>query len=299
MKLIKILLFTTTLFGFAFKGYGQNNYTFKVLGLSGSVKKNTPSGAVSLTPGSKLSADESIVIENGYCGLIHSTGKGVELKKSGTYSIAELSKSINTSGKQPKVSDRYVSYVMGQLTKDESEDINSNHRKYMEVTGSVERASTNYRIKLIALASNEIQPKSYTLNWNSNVADAEYVLDVFNLFNEVVFSARTKENSAAVDFAPLFAKHGKNLIVSVKVSGRPEIKSKEYTFKLADPSQTKELGLSEDKTPIGYMVNGIICEEHNMFVDALAFYREAANSEATVPEYKEAYQKLYAKLSGR
>lgn len=278
----------------------QNAYVFKVLGISGTVKKHSSNGDAGLSSGAKLMSDESIIIEgSGYCGLIHSSGKGIEVKKPGIYLVSDLAKNVIAASKQSKVSDRYVNYVMGQLTKEESEDISQNYRKHMEVTGSVERASTNYRIKLTALANNEIQPKAYTIFWTSNAKDSEYLLEVHNLFNENVFTAKTKENSAAVDFGPLFSKHGKNLIVSVKVVGHPEIKSKEYNFKLAPESLTSELGLSQDKTPAAAMVNGMICEENNLFMDALAYYKEAASLEAEVPEYKNAYDNLLKRLSGK
>lgn len=253
-----------------------------------------------MSAGLKLQNDESIIIEgSGYCGLIHSSGKGVEVKKPGVYSVSDLAKGVVAANKQSKVSDRYVNYVMGQLTKEETEDISQNYRKHMEVTGSVERASTNYRIKLIALANNEIQPKAYTISWSSNSKDSEYLLEVHNLFNESVFTAKTKENSAAIDFGPLFSKHGKNLIVSVKVVGHPEIKSKDYNFKLVPENLTSELGLSQEKTPAAAMVNGMICEENNLFIDALAYYKEASNQEVEVQEYKNAYDNLLKKMSGK
>jgi hypothetical protein len=285
-------------FGAILSTFAQGSYVFKVLGTSGSVKKHTSAGDATLTAGTKLLDNESIIIEgSGYCGLIHSSGKGLEVKKPGVYTIADLSKSVVASNKQSKVSDRYVNYVMGQLTKEEAEDISQNYRKHMEVTGSVERASVNYRIKLIALSTNEIQPRSYTLSWTSNSKDSEYLLEVHNLFSENVFTAKTKENSAAIDFGPLFAKHGKNLIVSVKVVGHPEIKSKEYSFKAAPETLTNELGLSSDKTPAAFMVNGMICEENNLFIDALAYYRDAASQETEVQEYKNAYNNLLKRLS--
>jgi hypothetical protein len=276
----------------------QNSFVFKVLGVSGTIKKHTASGDIALSPGTKLNSDESIIIESGYCGLIHSTGKGLEVKKPGTYQVADLAKSINNSAKAGKVSDRYVNYVMGQLTKEEAEDINANHRKYMEVTGSVERGGAIvYNIRMLALNSNEVLPKTYTLTWNANVTNVEYLLEVHNLFNENIFTAKTKENSAAVDFAPLFAKHGKNLLVSVKVVGKPEIKSKEYNFNLATRTSANDLGLSEEKNPVSNMVNGMICEENNLYMDALAYYMEATNQEDSVEGYKEAYLSLYKRIT--
>jgi hypothetical protein len=281
------------------QAFSQNTFIFKVLGVSGAVKKQTGSGSMALTTGTKLSGEETILVESGYCGLMHSSGKGLEVKKPGTYLVSDLAKGINANAKPAKVSDKYVNYVMGQLTKEEAEDINSNHRKYMEVTGSVERASTNYRIKMVALASNEVLGKSYTLHWNSNAKDVEYVLEVHNLFNEVIFSAKTKETSAAVDFGPLFSRHGKNLIVSVKVTGRPEIKSKEYSFKQIAENTASELGLSQEKNSAAYMVNGMICEENNLYMDALAYYKEASNSESNVEGYQAAYQNLLNRMGGK
>ena len=291
------ILFAALIVLLSGQAIAQNSFVFKVLGVSGTIKKHTASGDVALSPGAKLNSDESIIIENGYCGLLHSTGKGLEVKKPGTYQVADLAKSINSSAKAGKVSDRYVNYVMGQLTKEEAEDINANHRKYMEVTGSVERGSTVYSIRMLALKSNEVLPKTYTLTWNSNVNNVEYLLEVHNLFNENIFTAKTKENSAAVDFAPLFAKHGKNLLVSVKVVGKPEIKSNEYSFKLASGTSAADLGLSEEKTPVSNMVNGMICEENNLYMDALAYYKEATSQEASVEGYKEAYLNLYKRIT--
>ncbi len=296
---VKFILVAGIFFSGFVHSFAQSSFAFKVLGVSGSVKKQTPSGPVALTTGTKLMADESILIESGYCGLMHSSGKGVELKNPGTYAVNDLSQNVKAGAKKGKVSEKYVSYVMGQLTREEAEDINSNHRKYMEVTGSVERASTNYRIKMIALNSNEVLGKSYTLSWVSNVKDAEYILEVNNLFNEVVFTARTKENSAAVDFGPLFNRHGKNLIVAVRVAGKQAIKSREYTFKLASDETVADLGLSNEKNSASYMVNGMICEEHNLFMDALSFYREASSSESSVDGYKNAYQNLLNLLAGK
>jgi hypothetical protein len=276
----------------------QNSFVFKVLGVSGAIKKHTASGDVAISPGTKLNSDESIIVESGYCGLLHSTGKGLEIKKPGTYQVSDLAKSINASAKAGKVSDRYVNYVMGQLTKEEAEDINANHRKYMEVTGSVERGGAKvYNIRMLALKSNEVLPKTYTLSWNSNTTNVEYLLEVHNLFNENIFTAKTKENSAAVDFAPLFAKHGKNLLVTVKVVGKPEIKSYEYSFNLATNTSAAELGLSEESTSVSNMVNGMICEEKYLYMDALAYYKEAANQEASVEGYKEAYLNLYNRIT--
>ena len=296
MKLIKYLnlsLFLVLLSSLGLEVQAQA-YVFKVLGISGSVKKITTSGPVALTPGTKLQAGESIVVESGYCGLMHQSGKGVEVKKPGTYQVADLAKGIAANSKGGKISDRYVSYVMGQLTKEEAEDINANHRKYMEVTGSVDRGSpTRFDIKLLALKSNEILAKTYTLNWTSDQKNVEYILEVKNLFNEGVFTAKTKETSAAVDFAPLFAKHGKNLLVTIKVLGKPEVKSAEYNFNLVSSVKPEDLGLSDDKAPVNCMVNGMICEEHNLFLDALAYYKEAYSQEGSVEGYKEAYMNLY------
>ncbi len=278
--------------------HAQNAYIFKVLGVSGAVTKQTVNGNLPVTAGSKLLADETIQIDgSGYCGLMHTSGKGIDVRKTGLYPVNELSKTVLVSNKSSKVSDRYISYVMGQLTKKETEDINQNHRKHMEVTGSVERTSTNHRIKIIAPTASDIQAKTYTLNWTSSSSVAEYVVEIHNLFNENVFKIQTKENSAAIDFRELFSKHGKNLILSIKAVGDPNINSKEYSFKLISESRIAELGLSNEKTNASNMINGMICEEHNLFIDALTFYKEAT-SQGDIPAYQAAYENLLSQLSG-
>jgi len=294
---IKLFIFAMAFF-LSPLAQAQGSFVFKVLGVSGTVKKHNASGDVAMAPGTKLNGDESIIVENGYCGMLHSSGKAIEVKKPGTYLVSDLVKTIKvTTGKSGKVSERYVNYVMGQLTKAEEEDINANHRKYMQETGSVER-TVEPPIKLIALKVNEVLPKAYTLNWNSKLTNVEYLLEVSNLFNETIFTAKTKETSAAVDFAPLFAKHGKNLLVTVKILGRPELKSSDYNFKMAGDISAPGLGLAEEKTPVSCMVNGIICEENNLLLDALAYYKDAYTQENSVTGYKEAYDNLLFRVAG-
>ena len=94
-RILTLLSFVLVLVITGTNGFAQNGFVFKVLGVSGTIKKQTPSGEVPLSPGSKLNADETIIVESGYCGLLHSTGKGVEVKKAGTYLVSDLAKGIS------------------------------------------------------------------------------------------------------------------------------------------------------------------------------------------------------------
>ena len=86
----------------------QSTYVFKVLGVSGTVTKHTAQGDVPVNAGTKLMADDALLIDgNGYCGLMHQSGKGLEIKKPGNYQVADLSKNIASNGKNGKVTDSF------------------------------------------------------------------------------------------------------------------------------------------------------------------------------------------------
>ena len=74
----------------------SQGYTFKVLASKGVTQVDNGSGWTVLKTGTKLNKDSKVKIANGsYVGLMHSSGKTMELKSAGTYSVENLSGKLN------------------------------------------------------------------------------------------------------------------------------------------------------------------------------------------------------------
>jgi hypothetical protein len=279
-------------------------YVFRVLGVSGKVKVKTGSKEAVLKAGAKLELGQTIILENGYCALVHVDGKILELKIPGNFQVEELIKKISGIGKT-KVSERYVDYVMGQLSREETEKIEQNVRKYMDVPGSVHRGSTLSRnlpdgsetstAKVYVFSSNEIQPSVYKLEWEATEGVSNYTVSLKNRFEEEVFKKEVSANQAEIDFGKITGQIPDSYTLQVSCKGKKKGPEISYMFKV---NSAEEFGLDTDaNSPAALMLNGILCEEKHYFLDALRYYNSASKLEPGVSAYSEAYEKLKSKMN--
>lgn len=283
-----------------FLPFYSDAYVFRVLGVSGKVWVKNGNQEMPLRPGSRLENNQTLVIESGYCGLVHSGGKILELRTSGSYPVEELSKKVAGASKS-KVSDKYFDYVLGQLSKKETEDVDKNVRKFMDVPGSVDRSvlpgsggseSQNVPVKVFAFKTNDVRPRTYTIEWEAVPGVTNYTVNIKNRFDEVVFQHEVSENRMDVDFSKM--PQDDSYTLRVTYSGRKASKDYFYLFKVGS---AEDFGLQDEEgSPAAMMLNGIICEENHLFLDALRYYQHAQKLEPGVGTYAEAYNKLKLKM---
>lgn len=278
-------------------------YVFRVLGVSGKIKLKTGAQEVILKAGTKLETGQTILLESGYCGLVHSNGKILELKSPGSFLVEDLSKRIAGVGKS-KVSERYVDYVMGQLSQAETEQVDQNVRKYMDVPGSVHRGATISRTgsdgtetttaRVFVFKSNDVRPAAYNVEWERAEGVSSYSVSLKNRFEEIIFSKEVAGNQTEIDFSKVTGQVPDSYTLSVTYKGRKNGPERSYLFKL---NKADSLGLEDgSESPAALMLNGIICEEKHYYLDALNFYNAANKLEPGVSAYAEAFQKLKSKM---
>jgi hypothetical protein len=271
-------------------------YIFRVLGVSGKIKVRNGAQEFALRAGTKLEIGQSLVLENGYCGLVHSNGKILELKTAGTFSVEELAGKISGMAKI-KVSDKYLDYIYGKLNQKEAEDVDKNVRKFMDVPGSVDRGSTQKSAyataRVFAYRSNDVRPAAYTLSWEAAEGVKNYDVSLTNRFDETVFSKQVQGNSIEIDFGKIPAQGPDSYTLKVTYQGKASGKEKVYQFKVNAP---EDLGLQSEESPAAHMLNGIICEENHYYLDALNFYQTAGKLEPEVTSYGEAFEKLKSRM---
>ncbi|MFY7918889.1 MAG: hypothetical protein ACOVOF_06185 [Chryseotalea sp.] len=91
----KITLALTLILAALTLGYSQN-YTFRVLATKGANEVKTGGVWQPVKTGATLQdTDELKVSENAYLGLVHKSGKPIEIKKAGPYQIYELDNSVS------------------------------------------------------------------------------------------------------------------------------------------------------------------------------------------------------------
>ncbi|MEN8250097.1 MAG: hypothetical protein ABFS32_14285 [Bacteroidota bacterium] len=296
----KISLILAGLMLIGLTGFGQG-YTFRIMVSKGANKMKVGGSGdwQSLRIGGKLNDGDQIQVgENGYLGLVHSTGKTKELKKQGTYSISDLSTAI-TAGAQ-NIAGKYADYVMSKMSPEERE---SNRRKYASVTGAVERGDDDASIHILMPTTVSVYNPQVLIKWEPLDGDNTYEIKLFDLFEQTIMVAETNESSYTIDFndpklADAFAEN--LIIVDVNLKGNDEVKSKRAAIERVSQETAAsfevELKGLEDNLGEESSINKIILaefyEENSLVLDALTSYEHAIKMSPDVEYFKEVYDEF-------
>ena len=277
------------------------DYDFRVLVNKG--QNEVKSGSTSwqaLKTGSKLKGGQELkIVDGGYVGLVHSSGKTQELKSAGTYDIATLSSGVVAGSKN--IATKYADFVLSKMSPEEREQ---NRRKYASVTGAVERGDDDASINLYMPTSVSVFNTNAIIRWDAVKENATYQVKLKNLFEEVIMVAETSETSYLIDFtnSKIVGSADENLIiVNISMKNNEEIKSKDAAIEMVtkddEPEFAGELNdlqasLGEAQSSINGLIMAEFYEENNLVLDALTSYEQSIKLSPDVPYFQEAYDEF-------
>jgi hypothetical protein len=278
--------------------YGQG-YTFRVLANKGTnqIKRAGADTPIALKTGISLNTgDELIVAEGSYIGLMHKTGKTLEVKTAGTLTIASLEKKI--VAKNTSVSSKYAQYIAAKM----SDDGTRSYASRMKATGAVSRATGSNAIDVMLPADGTINVlgDNAIVRWNAPEDapdDIVYVVTVMNIFDDVIFEDETQKTMVELNFEELPNETGL-YIFSVKQKDNEDIASGNFGIKKVTPGDMNEVetnykGLQEEvgeDTPLNKLIYASFFEENGLLLDALTMYEEAIKMSPGVTDFEDLYQ---------
>lgn len=275
--------------------YGQG-YTFRVLANKGqnTVKRAGATAAVALKTGATLNAgDELIASQGAYIGLMHKSGKTLEVRTPGSQKVSDLEKKINTSS--ASVASRYSKFLAAKMNEKE----NTNYRSRLNATGAVSRAlAGDASIKVLLPNEVKVIGDNAIVGWESpeGIESNEYVVTVKNIFDEEIYKEEVAGNSINLDFTNPELKNDEGLyILTVKTKENLEVTSGAIGIKKLkgeDAAQYQEgIGalqaeVSEDG-PLGKIIYASFYEENGLILDALTKMQEAIDLSPDVQDFEE------------
>lgn len=288
MKTTKFTLLFVLLTPLAF----AQDYAFKVLANKGSNEVKTGADWAPLKTGASLkTGDELKLSENAYIGLVHSTGKPMELKQAGSYKVSDLAGRVGTGS---GVLNKYTDFIL-------SSNSAESKKNRLSATGAVDRGDS-YAIKLM-LPENQysgIYNNVATISWDGSKISGPYIVTLRNMFDDELTKFDTPETSFQLDLAdPKFVKENA-ILVEVKSKTDPKLVSKQHLIKRLAPAEqagvkaslTEILGDVSEQTALNKFILAGFYEQNNLFIDAIAAYEEAIKLAPEVPTYKEAYDEF-------
>ncbi len=275
---------------------------FRVLASKGDCSTKTPETKQPLSVGKKVFKQDVVEVGAGsYLGLMHRSGKTLELKEAGAYPVSALESKL-TAASGSTVSSKYANYVFGQMANTEGADIKKNHQQYMAVTGAVMRAlpasSASALKAFIPNNSPILSGQTYNLTWMKARNTKEYLVTVTDMYNEPVYTTTVIDTSININFGAIAKLKNESMcLVEIADKNNPRIKTNEISLRIVSGEKSVTVGkelseFSKDSDPnsaLGQLIRAEYFEEQELFLDALNAYRLASIREPEVETYKVAY----------
>jgi hypothetical protein len=266
---------------------GQD-YAFKVLVNKGKNEVKAGSTWQPLKTGATLtSTDEVKLADNAYVGLIHASGKPLELKLAGNYKIVDLSARVSGGS---SVLNKYTDFILSSNT-------TKNNR--LAATGAVHRGGTSIKIFLPKSEYAIFYGDTVILDWEKDPAAGPYVITLKSMFGDDLYKSEATDKPVTVNLAdPKFANEDNILVLVVPKSTQADKEPEaEYMLKRlskADKDRIKlQLNEISGQTDANSALNKLILagfyEQNKLLIDATTAYLQAIALAPDVADYQEAY----------
>jgi len=292
----------TALFIFAF-GFAEAQYTFRVLANKGQnkVKKAGATAPVTLKTGATLnSGDQLIASQGAYIGLMHRTGKTLEVRTPGTKKVSDLEKLINT--KSTSVTSRYAQFLANKM---EEKDKPGYRGSLSKATGAAERALTGKEIIEVLLPA-DTEKRNFinnniSVSWDSpeGIEENVFIVTVKNQYDEDVLKQEVEGNSVLIDVSTINLdidpEDDEAYLISVAAKEKPEVTSG-LPLPIVKMKEAEAVGIKDElngikseldeASPLNHVIYASYYEEKGLLVDALTSIDKAIEMNPEIEDFK-------------
>jgi hypothetical protein len=293
MKTRTVTILLAAMLALAFQANAQD-YVFKVLVNKGNNVVKVGKDWTPLKTGATLkSSDEIKLVDNSYLGLIHSTGKPLEIKLPGTYTVTALSAKV---GPGATVLNKYTDFILSS----NSDEAKKNR---LSATGAVHRGGNSTKIYLPKSDFAVFFEDSVVLDWEKEEGSAPvtYVVTLKSMFGDELFKTETTKETVSLHLADPSFINEDNIIVEVYPKGQenkaPDPPYMVKRLSAADRERIKPMlaelaGQADQKSALSKLSLAGFYEQNKLIIDAGSAYLEAMQLAPDVPEYREYYKEF-------
>ncbi len=284
-------------------------FEFKVIAVKGNVTYYTGSGSwKKVKTGTIINSNYKIKLEkNSYLGLIHKSGRTLELKKKGKWSAKELSQNINKE--QTEVSRDLRTYILAKLGEDDGGEYD--YRESMGTVGAVERSLNPASVKGTTFVQLKSPRKvnfldnSATFVWQKVNGENEYVFTITDRFDRIVHTKIVKGNKYTINADDLNLKQDDYYFWRVACNNDRTIKSPDCAFSFLSPDKKAKIEkdyqklvneIGGENSALNQIVLGNFFEMNYLPDRALKHYKKAVEMEPSVAEYQNIYNNFLKRI---
>ena len=270
------------------------DYAFKVLANKGANEVKSGDTWQPLKTGASLKANDEVKLAaNAYIGLVHASGKPMELKEAKTYKVTELEAQVKVKG--TSVLNKYTDFILSSNSAEAK-------KNRLSATGAVHRDVETSSIKLMLPESQHsgIYNSVAVISWEGTKVEGPYVVTLRNMFDDELSKVETPEVTIQIDLTdPKFAAENA-IFIDVVSKADPKQSSKRHLIKKLSPAEQEKIKINlneimgdvAEPTALNKLILAGFYEEQSLFIDAIAAYEEAIKLAPDVPSYREAYDEF-------
>ena len=272
-------------------------YAFKVLVSKGKTEYKSANDTWQMIKvGSSLKpTDEVKVGENAYLGLIHSSGKALEVRDAKTYKVSDL---VTKMPPGTSVINKYTDFILSSATE---------KKNRLSATGAVHRAIVPTDNILIFLPKDD-QAKVYgdrvVVQWAPAKVKGTYLVVFTNMMGEELAKIETAETFTVVSLTDEKFKKENQVLVKVTGKGKYFVTSgDDLIIKKFKPAERQKIDslvnaadFPKDESALTKYIKAGFYEENMLLIDALTAYHDAAKLAPDVELYTTAYQDFLVRL---
>ncbi|MBX2964291.1 MAG: hypothetical protein KF687_17410 [Cyclobacteriaceae bacterium] len=291
MKASRIVFFLCFI---ALAGAGlAQDVAFKVMANKGSNEVKSGDSWQPIKTGASLKiGDELKLADNGYLGLVHVSGKPMEVKKSGPYKVADLAADVKGGS---SALTKYTDFILSSNAPD--------NKSKLGATGAVHRDVAEAKAIKLMLPENQhsgVYNNEAVISWDSEKVTGPYIVTLSNMFEDKLATIETAENRIVINLSdPKFANET-GIFVDVRSKANPNQSSKMHLIKRLSPdahakvekSLNSIMGEVSEQTALNKFILAGFYEEQGLFIDAITAYEEAIKLAPDVTYYKETYDEF-------
>ena len=284
MKFLKFLIIIALAFVLG-EGVAQE-YAFKVLINKGQNTIKAGNTWLPIKVGISLkSTDELKISQNGYLGLVHVSGKPLEVKNAGNQKVHDLMASIKPG---PSVLHQYTDFILST---------SKEKRNNLTATGAVHRGPDRIKVFLPKAEHAMVFNDNICITWGQDPKTPVYIVSFNSMFGDQLDKVETRDTILSVDLKGVKFANEENILIEVSSKVDAKKKSEQFMIKklsAADKgrinSSLKEVAtLNAEQTALNQLYLANFYEKHSLLIDASTAYQKAIRLAADVPYFQQAY----------
>ena len=281
MKLIFIVLATVI-----FSSVAAQDYAFKVLINKGQNQIKSGNNWLPIKVGASLqSADELKISPNGYLGLVHATGKPLEVKNAGEHKVADLAAQVSGGS---SVLNKYTDFILSAAEK---------KGNTLAATGAVHRGLNEIKVFLPSPKQAIVFKDKISIAWAKNPRASTYVVRLNSMFGDELDRFELQDTTLIIDLSKPNLVNEDNIVVEVSSKTQKDVISDSFVLKKLSPADKARIKNSlehiasqtSEQTALNNLFLASFFEDNKLLIDAATAYQAAIKLAPNVPYFQDAF----------